>query len=265
MCAYAQNARRDGFYTSFLDMVLLANCLDKKLMFVANVDSLEVEDSLQVLSGLLPGDICITDDQASDPSNLWYVLLTRYDCQVAKKASELNHWIPCWHRSQLGDAAFQLGLKTYEHSMISKKVKIQAVMVDCTETLEDEGEQEDEHIQAVLENAMHDMELAEAEEKCFAALHSLDLIPEQVPGDGNCGLWSILKLQDTGPSFLDEPRDLTGDEMLMNKMRSLRMDTWTDQLDSQLATKALQYQDHPRLARWFVVLSVPILSQNTFH
>lgn len=113
LLAYSDRVRADGFYLSLLDIVMLANTNNKKVMVVFNTEEpLTVVSSFDVLQQLLPEgfSICDKPELDSDPSSLWYLVLTRADSKPATQFSELNHWLPCWRKSQVSEASFNFGI-----------------------------------------------------------------------------------------------------------------------------------------------------------
>lgn len=90
-------------------------------------------------------------------------------------------------------------MKSYEASHCEQKLQAQSLVAECVETTPDSDEHDE--LQRKLDEAMDSLNMLDAQGKTFTTLHQLGLLPEQVPADGDCGIWSVLKLKDFGPSF----------------------------------------------------------------
>ena len=186
---YSQQVCKDGFFLGWGDVAIHANQFWHEVMVLCWDDNdeglLPLSRRLNALTGFDFGS-----DQPPDlsKSSTWIIAWTRADYQKGPFQS-LNHALPMFHRKQLPDDFDRL-----TESMMSKfdqrvkKIRMQLSL--C----EDEVD-EDVFIKASLEDTLLTLE---KKRLFFRDMIDRDLMPVDVPGDGNCCIWSIIALQ-AGP------------------------------------------------------------------
>lgn len=112
---------------------------------------------------------------------------------------EGNHFMPLWHESQVGDNAFLLYQRAVEAEIATKKAQVCQRLVNISEM---DGEDE-EWGSALLSSLLVEEKQLDAEERLYKRLFASGFVPYNVPGDGNCLLWSFLA-HELGPSCIVE-------------------------------------------------------------
>ena len=103
---------------------------------------------------------------------------------------ELNHWVPCWHRSQLEDWLFEKCHDDAEEQLSAKWNQMQAEIL----------EQDDE----VLEESLRFAQAAVSNQMEFwQVLRQHDFLAVEVPADGNCAIWSCISLESGSPPSMN--------------------------------------------------------------
>ena len=210
-----------GKYLGLLDLTLLCN-LNKKEAVIAYW---EPDEPLRLQS--LPCVLSRQFNEAGDPDltladlwpeieydGQWYLVCCRADFKRDQHYA-CNHWLPAFHKDQLGEdwsvrklqAAADLQDRILEQTKVVTKV---------TTEQEDSDEEADDQAFA---SALEYLSLLESQQAWFQQLAESDLVAEEVPADGDCGLWSVLALQagEVGSRNVDAAREAMKGARLMLK------------------------------------------------
>lgn len=195
---YAAHVAKNGVYLGELDLALLAGREGPPIYpTLAYWDS----DGLQIrpLSTMLADFLGLGMREKLELGNMeTYVMLKCRADLVPGSVTELNHYIPVWHEKQLGQERFVLCQKIIEADVAVRKLAINEKLVEVSRAHGDP-----EWADAALAGLLMDEKHLESEEKLNQELFMNGLVPFQVPGDGNCLLWSWLALEHGPDCILD--------------------------------------------------------------
>ena len=188
---YAEKVKSDGFYLSFVDMFLFVEEKEASIRYVIHEEGklLEPESALLAIQQMLPKEMDIEKHcSAHDPSSpmCWHFLLCKFDFS-SDQLCNLQHWVPCFYKDCVGEDTWAACIQMYTSSLEERKLQIEANIIESMQ-----NDAEDKMQDACLEAHLEAQEHLQLEEKTFKGLHSMNLFPVQVPGNGNCGVWSLL-------------------------------------------------------------------------
>ena len=167
------------------------------------VPVIDVFHPLYASSGHSPPEDIMHVDHESGSWNV-AVLLADY---TRGSYQQLNHFVPLFQKDTMGE---QLWSKLTQESSIKHAKRIQK----CQAMLPGEDESDDEFAASAREH----LELLLRQQDFNQITESIDLFASAVPGDGNCGLWTILSLEG-GPVAKCQGVDL-------KHVQQMREDTW---------------------------------------
>lgn len=209
-----------GVHVTVLDMLILCLPRNKNMVCVMrDNDDLCARPVAQIISEVKNVTVA---DLSADPDfgdkDTWFLLATRADFKKGEFLT-LNHFQPGWHKKQLSaedwdecqvstvkDLMLREGKNARDMEALLKKAK-KMDPIDFAawqNSLEEEKEQLQDESQAV---------------KDFL---SLDIHMENVPADGNCGLWTMLSWENGFPAAVLEDPD---EHVSRNRIAQLRKET----------------------------------------
>eukprot|EP00435_Cladocopium_sp_Y103_P036042 s1066_g9.t1 len=199
LARYATTVQKNGFYIGLLDLALLCKAYGKQGIVIFREKDLQlrvqpleklIQESLNVSGFRLPESWTLPSD-----AEKWHFLSVRCDYQPAHHG-ECNHWMPVLTREELGeefDVQRHSQLSTIHDALYEYTQKVQAATM-----AEDPHDEDDGFADAQLDSALDQIALLERQLSLFKALLDADFCAEEVPADGNCGLWSVMSLRDGG-------------------------------------------------------------------
>ena len=222
---YGEIFLEDGFYISLLELLLLVDSRDCFLMLSTHEDGI-LKESRSVhtyLQELLPDDIQLANERSPDTANenTWHVLYCMADFSSANH-SQLNHFVPLFHKNMLGQQRFQLAGRRYDQQIGDRIADAHLEVNRIMQT------DEDDTSNASLEGLLDQIACLEREKQTFDKLREQGLIAEQVAGDGNCGLRAAATLETCLPRLLDD-QDVTAADYeadMKEAVAELREATW---------------------------------------
>lgn len=119
-----------------------------------------------------------------DSSNSWIVIGTSHTFQPVKYQS-ISHWMPGWHRKQLGEERWELLKASLRKQIVEQMSANNATLLQAVEQDED-----------LLDSLLDQQKELESMEAFVEQVLAQDIFPQNVVGDGNCGALSLLALQD---------------------------------------------------------------------
>ena len=142
------------------------------------------------------------NDQSPDLQSefTWHVCHCAADFSVTP-SSQLNHFLPVFHRAMLGEENFNLAVKIYERDLAERKSAAQNTIMEFT--MENDSPEQG-NSDTILDTLLADSARLEREEAVFKTMIENDLFPEQVGADGNCALYTAAMLEITFPACLDD-------------------------------------------------------------
>ena len=142
-------------------------------------------------------------DFTADPSvsdkNTWFAICCRADFQRVDFLS-LNHFMPGWHKSQLGEEMWDKACAANSSALEKRQALRKQKLTDLME----EADPEDPTFEVMFRQLLLEDRLIKAEQLAIQECLKLDVFPENVLADGNCGLWTILQLLEGHPKCLGE-------------------------------------------------------------
>ena len=213
MSKYGAQVSRNAAYISIVDLGMLCGNFDKKGVVVFQDKDghrmRSIHCVLEQIAGIhnedeLPG--------FDDPATVFYVAC-RADWKIAEFLT-LNHFIPAWRKKQLKPADWELAKCTLLSKHREQEHRLAKFIVESTENWKRDPS---DVRQAQLDSLLEEQTYFDAEIKAVEALLDLDLLPQLVPADGNCGVWSTMVLLRGFPGVMDEKKDF-------KEMLSLRHD-----------------------------------------
>ena len=185
----------DGTYISLLDLLLLASARDKELVCLLFDDREKVEcrslrHILEEIKNVKIEDMKESPDLSSP--NTWIIIGCKANFERGS-VIHLNHFLPGWHKAQLGKDR-QLSLLGSMKEIMVREAKLVREAADL-----DVQEKDGKLDSLMLETLRNDLEMRKAdlqrEDTTKKVIQELSIVCKDVPGDGNCGLWTILALQ----------------------------------------------------------------------
>jgi len=208
---YAQKVSTPGVMLHPVDLLLLSEARKKHLMMIAcNAgDNLELESPRTTILNLCPslydGHDAVGEPDLSNP-NTWIVVFC-HPTEGKCEPDRLLHFMPGWHKQSLGETEWQECIASADMARASilqdLHTRVRDASPDCEESLFQE---------------LHE---TEARFSLQEELQKMNVYVEDVLGDGNCGLWSLIELMDCGPKALRE-RDLFSKSDAQKTMRNMR-------------------------------------------
>ena len=164
----------------------------------------------EMMESFVPETLFWDGDGSKEPNlaslDTWLVILLKADYTRGSQM-QLNHWVPAYTRLQLGDSEFD------SRADISIKKVARSLQKAQKRLLE--AEESDDEIAASMETHVH--YLLNKQEFLQTMIRG-DVLPIEVPADGNCACWTVLH-QKAGPNI---GLNLATKE----KVKDLRHATW---------------------------------------
>ena len=195
-------------------MMLLVDSMDKHLMLVSTEEKFSCHSAYDTIEDLLPDHMLLANSSDYSSSDAFFLYLCRADFLPAH-GNTFNHWVPCWHKDQIGHEQFHLAWCIFEAEQAERRHFLQSSMNDLMKS-------EDADADCKMDSLLAELDTVDAQQIAYAELKSNGLFPEDVPKDGNCGLWSLLKLRQGKPRCLMEGEP---DPCKMDAMFALRKET----------------------------------------
>lgn len=202
---------KEGFYLSLLDAFLLGSAFNRNVFLVSHTKTAGLtkpQGLTDYLQNLLPEGFGLEEEEdgARDPRDDFHLLMCSYHYDAASE-QDVNHFIPLRHRTQFDEESdWDVCVSNLKHDIINQKISLQKEMQACV----------DRHGPEMAADLPEFNDLAsrsnflEAEEKVFCALIDMEYFPQQVPGDGDCLLSSILHLLAVPMSYFYDPKQIRG-------------------------------------------------------
>ena len=212
MKAYAKHMRKPGVYVGFADLALLASVREKNVLLLVYDDEVEGPPLMKSLTSVMhtwtDGKFSWPGDMNPEPTapNTWILAYLNGNYERCSFL-QLNHFMPLYPSIQFGET-WAAVVDQELGSIASKLARAKAMLANC-------DSDDDEAVKQSLENNMKRLEL---KLKFFQTCTNMNLLPVEVPGDGDCSLWSLLAVQAGGLIR----RNLSTPEHIA----SLRNDAW---------------------------------------
>lgn len=205
--AYAEACQGRSFELGILDAALLCLRRKQQLLCVYYDDEFVGKPSLttvfDVLRKIIPDVKGISDDPPIDPSRDDTIVLAAIHAHYERGSfRQLNHWVPLFHSSKLGEDLFDLCVE-------ERLKKLQRQEQKWLAQLEDDDSD--------FERSINDALRSVNNQKTFTELMgSMGFFAENVPGDGSCLVWSLLAFVHNTPQ--------TGGRPSVEEMMAMRKD-----------------------------------------
>ena len=212
--AYAKMIAQNGTFLGLPEIAMLAEREKKNVLLLYYDNDFEDVPTLtplaQVLFSFTGGALGSADGELSDMASLdtWVLAACRADF-VKAPFQQLNHYMPVWTKKQMGSDDFE---KTMKHSL----AKIDKKILSLNKKLERDSD--DSMDEALQESILPHIGWNHRRKAFFQNLEEMGLLPVEVPGDGNCLLWSVVSLL-AGPTIRSALSTL-------QKVEALRLDAW---------------------------------------
>jgi hypothetical protein len=194
-----------------VDIAMLGRKFNKTPVLLYYDQDFQGQNPLRLLRNIFNGMLGFDEEPMPpmDSADTWVIGVCRSDFSREGFLS-LNHYIPIWTRQQMGSV--------WEDVVPQTQGKLEKRIASTFKKLELESEDSDSGGEARKASLREQLESLLQKKKFIDLLIDMDLFPTDVPGDGNCLLWSILALQ-AGPvvrTFLSDKQ----------KVIALRQDAW---------------------------------------
>ena len=181
MLHHAYRVNQQGVYLELPDLLLYALENGVRLNLILNTTPPQTMSAEAYLKSILLG--VLSDDElnalltrVAPTGETWDVCLTRNDYAPTQNLQDMQHWVPCWSKEQVLD---------FEQLFQSSVQKQHACRDELEKTLMEQNWYEYCRLRARSDNF----------ETLLGVLYSLDMAARDVPGDGDCGVWSLLCLE----------------------------------------------------------------------
>ena len=177
---------------------MLKHTEQSALLVFAEDDGFVVKSLMDCLAFCFQGaDDLMEGVDLANPNARCY-LKCRADLQPGS-LQEGNHFMPLWHKSQLGDATFVFYQRAVEAEIAAKKAHVCERLVNISEM----DEEDEDWGSALLSSLLVEEKQLDVEEALYKRLFATGFVPCNVPGDGNCLVWSFIA-HELGPSCIVE-------------------------------------------------------------
>ena len=210
-----------GFYLGWLDLALLSVVRDKHCVCVWHTNDAAEPLRLRSLASYLSNSVNLpVEDMDVNPSyndkNTWFFVSCRADFEGGPVHSA-NHFVPAWHRDQIGGDMFALTMASVMKEITDRKALIAEelvrLMAECNDDEEDEDSENESGNDAYTDSLLDDDKILSNQLEFVRLVAAKGLVPEFVPADGNCGLWSMLSLERGSPQAVDAGKKLQMDDV----------------------------------------------------
>ena len=189
--AYAGHIQKNGIFLGIPDFAVLSLHYGVDVFLLSNDHEVEIPNRPhgglvsfnKMLPSLTKGQWPRRDSGDQPLHKVWLIA----SCQATyEKASAMdqNHFFPLFSKNQIGDDWDEMVAQVM--GRMQKRVKAAEKRV---KEFEDESDTE------WFESSMLRLEELRRKAACFETIVSMDMLPCDVPADGNCALWSALALQ----------------------------------------------------------------------
>ena len=202
---HAAAVQQDGAWLTILDLVLLAEIYKRRMLLtVYNQDCpLKVQSAEEWLQHVCP--TFLTSVEATAPA--WHIALHNINFEPTDDLGKLNHWAPAWSQDEIGKANFDV---QYQAQVASLQQQLLVAR--------NSGQPDANHL-ARVERQLQ-----------FAKELKLDIgwVCGEVRGDGNCGLYSLLALENKThlPQSHCVPGQFQVDDAAARRLRSELSQSW---------------------------------------
>lgn len=126
---------------------------------------------------------------------LWLFLNCRGDLEPGVQTA--NHFMPVWHKQQVGEVQFNLYKATLQAMLAQQKATLAEELMKVADMDEEDGD----WASAMLASLLTSEKVLNAQEKMYKLMFDSDLVTMIVPGDGDCLLHSMAA-QIAGPDSI---------------------------------------------------------------
>lgn len=186
--AYSQRVGKRGFYLGIADLALLVAHRDVALHLIYYDDDFEdlprMKSLTDILSELLPDSMDLAPDALMNPpksSRQWCVAACRGD-YVRADFRALNHFVPLFQQEAMGEDLW-MNVAGGALKRVDKQIN------QCQSQA---GEFDDEDM---VSSMMDHVGRLQNKRDFINTMHQSGVHPVLVPGDGDCGLWTLLNLE----------------------------------------------------------------------
>lgn len=167
---------------------------------------MKVHNVIEKFEAYLPEGFTFWDEAARTANfacpKSWFVVGTAASFRkVAYQA--INHWMPAWHKAQLGESRWDLCHAFREARFAEQRAGITLQIMRVQEGLA-EDDDDDEDGDMLLSSLLDELKRLETAQTFFDEMKKLDLYVEDVEAKGNCGILAIDALQRGLPRCLQE-------------------------------------------------------------
>ena len=186
-------------YLGLLDLALVAMSRDKeRVVFCYDDDDQLHLQSMGEIANALVFPMTIEGFESSsgrhDPQNTWYVCAARHDWTKGPFQS-LNHFMPCWHKDQVPKHVWDFVKCKADSDVASSRLEMAQILATHAQNPGAPSDLTEASFRSVLDKYT----VLEKKEIFFSEAERVGLVCQEVPGDGDCGIWSLLALE-SGPS-----------------------------------------------------------------
>eukprot|EP00438_Fugacium_kawagutii_P001758 Skav227135 [mRNA] locus=scaffold133:277036:277752:- [translate_table: standard] len=214
-------ASKNYYYVGVLDLAMLTFLRGRQLRcsFFESAEKMAVTDVMAMFRQYLPSGLrLVSEDETGQPSpdsdEIWHVIGVSASFKRTNYSS-INHFVPAWHKDQLGEALWNLAWAQQDMKITDQKAQITLAVMNLSKS---DGESEE----ALLNSLLEQQERLDAQEVFLTECKSLSLFPEDVEGLGNCGLLSLLALERGRPQcLLDEDQRGLPERWVANMRKEL--------------------------------------------
>ena len=217
-----------GSYLGWLDLGIIASARKKNVICVWHTDDSEalqfrsLSCYMRTTCGFNVDDAVHMDpDPAWGCKNTWFVVSCRADLEPAP-VQYANHFVPAWHKLQLGEEGYKDCYQYALQPLTHYANEVEERLLKLMETGDSESSEAEEVNDGLVENLLDIQKNLNMQINFLKQCSKYDLVPDLVPADGNCGLWSCLSLlSDVLPHA--RPIDY---ERQPEQVQELREDSW---------------------------------------
>lgn len=220
---YAARVQQAGYYLGYADIELLARARGQSLHVVCLDDSEELklqrfsETAKETCGELFPSR---SDEGACTTVASWVVVLCNVSLQRVAAGQSLNHFMPAWYQGQFTEEGWELIRLSALQSVADQKAANYKAMVEAMGDADGATTDDLQVEELVLESKR-----LELHEQAVHALLKVGVVFKRVPADGDCALWSVLRLE-MEPPFDAEDFLLQAAPGSHEEMVALREDAW---------------------------------------
>ena len=185
--AYTEKVEKPGFFLGMLDLYILSIAHGKNLLLLLqDGEEFRYRFISEILQGLGHAELHDATKPDVEGEDTW-IICGASATWTPVPVLQLNHWFPAWTKKRLGDE-WEGAMEKSKDAAEQEKSALAASLVHANQR----NTEDDVEAKANLESLLDEWDKVVRKQGFLQRLYDFGVCPFDVPGDGDCGIHSVL-------------------------------------------------------------------------